>query len=155
MTLNRRGIPRSTGRGWWRGVLLSSLVLALAGCQSHESVSTPATIPTGEGVVVGGIDACSGLPVAKSQGFVAGTVTVLRGTVKPIPNPGVGVSFRFPTERVASEFVARHQSYRFDLKPGRYVLRGRYAAGGNVEPWTYAVIRAGQVTRQNIPNVCK
>jgi hypothetical protein len=54
-----------------------------------------------------------------------------------------------------SESVARHQRYRFHLKPGRYVLRGHYAAGGNVEPWTYAVIRAGHVTRQNIPNVCK
>ncbi|MFZ0995276.1 MAG: hypothetical protein WAO09_04760 [Candidatus Dormiibacterota bacterium] len=80
-------------------------MLALAGCQAHETVSTPANIPTGEGVVVGGIDACSGLAIAKSQGFVAGTVTVLRGTVKSILNPGVGVSALFPNERVAFVFA--------------------------------------------------
>jgi len=80
----------SAGRGWWHGVLLAGLLLARAGCEASPIGSAPATMPRGDGAVVGGIYPCSGPRLAKNPGCVAGIVTVLRGTAASAPASGGG-----------------------------------------------------------------
>jgi len=125
------------------------------GCQASPTVSTSATITTGDGVVFGGIDACSRLPLVKNPGVVAGTVTVLRGTMSHVPESGGVTKDVLPTDRAASQSVAKHHRYRFTLAPGLYVVTAHYASGDNVDPWTPMIIRGRKVTKQNIPNECK
>jgi hypothetical protein len=88
---------------------LMGLGATLVGCQVGPSASTPAAIPTGDGVVAGGINYCVGAvpPTgAKNPGLVAGTVTVLQGKVSDVPKAG-GVKYVLPTHRVASETPTR------------------------------------------------
>ena len=153
--IRRADVEASAGR-WWQGVLVAGLLLALVGCQASPRVSARATIPSGKGVVVGGIDYCSGLPpaIAKNPGFVAGTVTVLRGTVSTRPESGGVTKILLPTERAASQTVAKHQEYRFVLPPGPYVLVGHYTGHSNIEPNVSVVVRLGKETKRNIPNEC-
>jgi hypothetical protein len=150
--LTRSG--RAVGRTLLSVVVPAGLMLSLVGCQASPTVSPAATIPTGNGVVVGGIDACSGLPLLTNPGFVAGTVTVLRGTVSYVPEADGASTDVLPKETVAFQSVAKHQRYRFTLAPGNYVLTARYASGGNVEPWAPIIIRADKVTKMSIPNMC-
>lgn len=131
--------------------------LALVGCQAIPSGSTSANSPTGDGVVVGGIDYCSGLPttVARNPGFVAGAVAALSGTMSYRPESGRVTDDVLPTHKVDSQTVAVRQECRLVLTPGPHVLVGHYANGGSVEPWVAVLVRLGKQTRQNIPNECK
>lgn len=137
------------------------MCLLAAGCEQAPAVRTgpPAvspTIPKGEGLVVGGIDACFGVPPKRNPGFVAGTVTVLRGKVKTVPVSSGITKVVLPTDRVASTSVSTHHRYRFDLPPGDYVLRAKYSGiTSNIEPWVRVNVAAGRVTRRDIPNECK
>lgn len=144
----------SAGRGWWHGVLLAGLLLALAGCEASPIGSAPATMPRGDGAVVGGIYPCSGPRLAKNPGCVAGIVTVLRGTAASAPASGGGVTrVVLPTDKVASRTLVRHQGYWFALPPGPYVVLARYAGlagSGGIEPWVQVVVRVGKVTKQSI-----
>lgn len=113
-------------------------------------------IPAGEGVVLGGIDFCSGLPttMVKNPGFVAGTVTVWRGTMSFVPQPDGVTKYVLPTEWAASQTVPKHQEYRFVLAPGQYILVGSYTGHSNITPLVAVVVRLGKATRRNIPNEC-
>lgn len=140
-------------------VALAGCLLA-AGCEQAPAVRTrpppgPPIIPTGEGLVVGGIDACFGVPPKRNPGFVAGTVTVLRGKVKAVPVSSGITKVVLPTDRVASTRVSTHHRYRFDLPPGEYVLQARYSGfRSNIEPWVRINVAAGRLTHQDIPNEC-
>jgi hypothetical protein len=146
--------PASARQKWWRGTLLAGLLLTLVGCQASPTAAA-SVVPRGKVVVVGGIDHCSGLPttVAKNPGFVAGTVTVWRGRMSYVREPDGVTRYVLPTDKEASQTVAKHQKYRFVLPPGPYVLVGHYP-GGNVEPSVAVLVRLGNETRQNIPNEC-
>ena len=143
-----------------RVMVALTLGLLVAGCQQAPTASTSPhavspTIPAGEGLVVGGIDACFGVPPRRNPGFVAGTVTVLRGTVTTVPESGGITKLVLPTEQVASSPVAAHHRYRFVLTPGAYVLRAKYSGiTSNMEPWVSVTAVAGRLTRQDIPNEC-
>jgi hypothetical protein len=132
-----------------------ALAATLVGCQGGPSASTPAAIPTGDGVVAGGINYCVGTvpPTgAKNPGLVAGTVTVLHGKVSDVPKAG-GVKYVLPTHRVASETVAKHMHYRFVLAPGPYLLVDPYKGRSNFGLGVSVVVRRSAVTKQNMPNL--
>jgi len=134
--------------------------ICLAGCQTAipETPSSLATmiIPSGDGAVTGGIDACFGVPPKKKPGFVAGTVVVFGGSVTQVPVPG-GDKYLLPSDMVMTRSVEAHQTYRFFLPPGKYVLVGHYAGSmiGGLQPWIAATVVAGKNLVQNIPNECK
>jgi len=134
--------------------------ICLAGCQTAlpEMPSSLATmiIPSGDGAVTGGIDACFGVPPKKKPGFVAGTVVVFGGSVTQVPVPG-GDKYLLPSDMVMTRSVEAHQTYRFFLPPGKYVLVGHYAGSkiGDLQPWVGATVLAGKNLVQNISNECK
>ncbi|MHB8323933.1 MAG: hypothetical protein ACYDHB_05845 [Candidatus Dormibacteria bacterium] len=136
--------------------------LFAAGCQPGlDGAATPAppaptTIPSGEGLITGGIDACFGVPPKQSPGFVAGTVIVFGGSVTQVPWAG-GSRDVLPTDMVAKKTVAAHQRYRIVLPPGKYVLVGRYAGATSdqVGPWVATTLSVGEDVVRDIPNECK
>ncbi len=127
--------------------VLTGLMIVLSGCSAAHP------IPRGDGQVVGGIAACVGAPELHRPGFVAGTVLVLRGTVSETPTQANGNVAVLPTDQVASHYVSKLREYRFDLKPGRYVLVAHYAKS-NMVSWVPTVIRQAKVTKQSIPSPC-
>ncbi len=139
---------------WWLVAMLTGTVASLSGCGAAANASITRTMPDGDGVVVGGIDGCSALAIARNPGFVAGTVTVLRGTVALLPEGHGSFAQVLPTDAVATETVARHQRYWFALPPGQYVLTARYSERSNVTPWIPVTLRRGKTTIQSIPDEC-
>ncbi|MHB8332131.1 MAG: hypothetical protein ACYDEA_08040 [Candidatus Dormibacteria bacterium] len=157
------------GRTWLRVGLLSAIAVALAGCQASPiarptpspSPTAPIVIPSGDGVVVGGIDPCVGIYTKKilNLGFVAGTVIVLRGTTTFVSGPvagAPGASGRtvLPTDKVTSQTVLKHQEFRFSLPPGPYVLAVQVPKGDNYLQSVPVVVRVGKVTQATIGNAC-
>ncbi len=138
-----------------RTILLVTLVgfaVALSGCQ------TVSPIPNGRGVVTGGIYACWALPQkrpARDRGFVAATVAVLRGRAKQVTQPDGVIEVVFPEQQVASQAVARHRKYHFNLVAGSYVLVAHHPAGGPTNAWIQVGVRAGRTTSQDIPDECR
>ncbi len=145
-------------------IVASALAAGLfaAGCRSGlDGAATlappaPITLPSGDGVITGGIDACFGVPPKRSPGFVAGTVVVFGGSVTQVPWAG-GYRDVLPTDMVAKKTVAAHQRYRFVLPPGRYVLVGRYAGvtSDQLGPWVATTVSVGEDAVRDIPNECK
>jgi hypothetical protein len=103
-------------------------------------------------VVTGGIIPCSALPLQSGPHYAAGTVTILKGQVRGTAAGASGPAF--PETVVAAHRVAVNATYRFTLKPGRYVLQANFPPPGNEEPRVDITVRAGQTLRQDIPNVC-
>jgi hypothetical protein len=142
-----------TGKGmvssFWGLAVLSGLMIVLTGC----SASYP--IPSGDGQVVGGIAACVGTRETHAPGFVAGTVVVWAGTAAETPYSANGTVtvLPLPKGRIASQQVAKHQQYRFNLKPGRYVLVAHYARS-NIVSWVDVTIQEAKLTKQSIPSPC-
>jgi hypothetical protein len=135
----------------------AAMVALGVGCGSPIPRPPPHQLPDGQGAVVGGIAFCSGLaPAPHGPTYVAGIVTVFRGTVtwKPVA-PGTYLAV-LPTARVAEQSVATNSTYRFVLDPGSYVLQAHYAgASANaIGPFIGVTVRTGQVTDGSIPNVC-
>ncbi len=131
----------------------------LAGCASstadHRAPDTPASVPSGMGAVIGGIDPCSGLPIVGGPRYAAGTVTVLKGTVSWEPTgPGTSAAV-FPATVAASQSLAENATYRFVLAPGTYVLRAGFPPPANVEPYATVTVLAGRTLHVDIPNMCK
>lgn len=158
--VTRRGGAK---RARWVGPVACVIVtVVLSGCaEPHSSTNHPSpavasttSVPVGDGVVVGKIQACNGIARGGPQGFVVGTVVALRGVTKVVPE-SAGVSRNvLPTVRSGSQSVGKNKRYRFVLPAGVYVLAAHYATGGNVEPWIPVTVRAGVVTHQDIPNEC-
>lgn len=142
---------------WLGMVVLVGISLALAGCQANAlpkpspspSPTAPVVVPSGKGVVMGGIDFCGGVLPKKNPGFVAGTVAVLHGTTPFIPSPQLGSA-----PKVASESVSAHHLFQFALPPGDYVIQVVPPSGDNFVQWEHVVVSVGKITKQNIPNGC-
>lgn len=149
-------------RRCWPELLLVGAAAALVGCAPTSSESprssppaTTAVLPSGDGAVVGGIDACYGIPPRKRPAFVAGTVTALSGTVSRLPEPGGVTTDVLPATIVSSQKVAQRHLYRFILGPGPYVIVAKLASRSNFEPWISVMVSVGKKTEADIPNVCK
>ena len=140
-------------------IAVLSAGIGVAGCQTAPpetpSSLAPIIIPSGDGAVTGGIDACFGVPPKHNPGFVAGTVVVLGGSVTQVPVPG-GVKYLLPADMVMTRSVGAHRTYRFFLPPGKDVLVGHYAGSmiGGLQRWVVATVLAGKNLVQNIPNEC-
>jgi hypothetical protein len=115
----------------------------------------PLAARTGE--VTGYLDPCVGavLPGPRNTpAFAAGTVTALRGR-QTWQRTGDGYRLHLPaTAPAAREHVARNQAFALNLAAGGYTLVARYD-GGNVLNVIDVTVRAGQVVRQNFPDICK
>jgi hypothetical protein len=115
----------------------------------------PLAARTGE--VAGYLDPCIGavLPGPRNTpAFAAGTVTALRGR-QTWQRTADGYQLRLPaTAPAAREHVAKNQAFALNLAAGGYTLVARYD-GGNVLNVINVTVRAGQVVRQNFPDICK
>jgi len=133
------------------GVLAAIALIGLVGC---ATTATPRPTHRGrDGVVVGGIIPCSGLPLRGGPLFEAGTVSALKGRIRRLTIPN-GATASFPNRVAGQEMVATNERYRFVLAPGSYVLRATFP-GGNVHPFVTVTVRAGTVGHANVPNMCK
>lgn len=131
------------GTKWKRCSLAAAVCLGLAGC---------AQLSGGNGEVVGVIHRCEALVVPGPQ-YAAGTVSVLKGTVRwRTIGPGTSEAV-FPTDRITSQTTGSDGIYQFQPDPGAYVLAARYASG-NAAPWATVVVKVGVTTRVDIPNLC-
>jgi hypothetical protein len=140
----------------------------LSGPTARQAASTPSgaqVAPTGYGLVVGQISHCYGdfQRTPPPPGHPAGTVVVLRGSVKWIPD-GRGGQYLgpFPTETVATESIPAGATYRFILPPGPYVivlppyLSGSVPGGptNSFAPYASVSVVAGRATHQDVPAEC-
>ena len=144
--------------------------LLAAACQQSgptagQAASTPSAVhvvPTSLGLVVGQISPCSGPPrgTAPPPAHPAGTVVVLRGSIKWIPDGRGGQSLGpFPTETVATEWILAGGTYRFALPPGPYVIANPpYSTGSvpggptiSIAPYASVSVVAGQTVHQDVP----
>jgi hypothetical protein len=110
------------------------------------------------GIVTGRLSACFAIaPRNRPLPVTPGTVVVLPGRItwKPI-GPG-SEQLIFPKGPVpAQEHISDnyHQTFRFVLPPGQYVIAGRYGAATSYYAFSQVTVAAGTVVRVNLPNVC-
>lgn len=93
-------------------------------------------IPSGDGVVVGGLYRCFAVPPALSgpPARVAGTVDVFRGPLPGLPD----------------EIVPTTGEYRLDLPPGPYELVGHWAGSLLAPPVARVTVSRGTIIPQNL-----
>lgn len=113
----------------------------------------PLAARTGE--VTGYLDPCVGVVLpGRPPVFAAGTVTALRGR-QTWQRSGGSDTFQLPSAApVAREHVAKNQAFALRLATGQYTLVARYD-GGNDGSFINVTVRAGQVVRQDFPDICK
>jgi hypothetical protein len=147
---------RSLGRAFLSLGAVAILMIGLGGCQvrqpsrPHHSPSA-AAVPVGDGIVVGGINACGGVLTSKSgHGFVSGKVIVLRGTITSTQEAGGVTHSTLPTAKFTSQRVSKHEEYRLALPPGPYVfVVAPYTQGASLYQGS-VLVRAGKVVRKNL-----
>ena len=115
----------------------------------------PLVARTGE--VRGYLDPCIGAVLPgppNTPAFAAGTVTALRGR-QTWQHTADGYQLRLPaTAPAAREHVAKNQAFALHLPAGGYTLVARYD-DGSVLNVIDVTLRAGQVVRENFPDICK
>jgi hypothetical protein len=105
------------------------------------------------GVVIGHIDACSGLPQAAR--YVAGSIVALLGVISTQPAGNGENRTVLPPDEVGHQRVSTGGEYRFALPPGNYVIDLPHYDGGNVGSFVSVVIHAGATVDADLPNTCK
>jgi hypothetical protein len=117
----------------------------------------PLPLPARSGEVTGYLDPCIGAVLpgpGNTPAFAAGTVTALRGR-QTWKRTADGYQLRLPaTAPAAREHVATNQAFALGLPAGGYTLVARYDDGSGLNVIDVNV-RAGQVVRQNFPDICK
>ena len=140
---------RTSYATWIVGIALS---FGVAGCTTTPTVQSPTpttrTVPqaTSVGLVVGGLEPCSGIFYTPGRPFAAGTIVVLRGTEGP--------DGALPTTIVATQTVGAGARFQFSLPAGQYVLVGHYSTRTSIAPWVQVTVAPSRTTTQNIPNRC-
>jgi hypothetical protein len=110
---------------------------------------------SGRGVVLGGLEPCSGIVVPNSPHYAAGTITVLRGYVAWKDSGADSKVAIFPTAVAGQQVVGTNGVYWFLLGSGDYVLEGQYTAGGgSARPWVVTTVTSGSIAHVDIPNMC-
>ncbi len=111
-------------------VVLMVLALLVACLQAGNSVAmaSPLHVLGGEGVVIGHIDRCSGLPLPGGPEYSAGIVTVLRGQITWISQGHGNRKPVFPRRVAGKARVTTYGSYRFVLPPRALRLHRALAA---------------------------
>ena len=110
------------------------------------------------GIVTGHLPACFG--VAPPNGplpVTPGTVVVLRGRITWKPTGPGSEQMVYPKGPVvAQEHISNnyHQTFRFALPPGQYVIAGRYGAATGFYTSSQVTVAAGKVVRVNLPSGC-
>jgi hypothetical protein len=119
--------------------------------------------PAPAGIVTGQLSVCMGaaLPPGHPLPVTPGTVTAVRGTVSwKHSGPGTWQMIYPKGPAMAEQYIGNnyHQTFRFTLPPGRYVLFGRYADGqypnGTFGTYATVSVTAGHVVRANLPDLC-
>jgi hypothetical protein len=139
---------------WRLGRMLAAAIavgLGASGCSSAPRATTPTPVglplptPISAGLLVGGLEPCSGI-FLPTLPFAAGTIVVLRGTRS--------ADGALPTTIVAAQTVPSGGQFRFSLPPGQYVLVGHYTEPTVIAPWVSVTVTAATTTTQDIPNRC-
>ena len=132
--------------------LLLGAFIAIGAVQTSSPILSPIQ-PQGTAIVTGGIMPCDPLGITGGR-YVAGTATVLNGSVTWKSADNGVLQDVLPPHAVASETVPVDGSFLFYLEPGPYVLVGQYAAGSMVTPWVEIHVAAGSPMQVDIPDVC-
>jgi len=120
-----------------------------------NSACAPA-LQSGNGLVVGGVDPCSGLGFAPpGERYEAATVTVREGHISWEPAGPGSSTMILPKVVSARQTVSTNELYRFTLAPGDYVLEAQFPPPSNVTPFTAVTVKAGVTAVVDIPNMCK
>ena len=130
-----------------------AFVLAATGCGAHADHPRPAAA-AGLGTVVGRIDACDALGVAKPS-YVGGTVLALRGSIRTVWEGRTHGRLVLPTDVVARQRVPVGGQFHFHLLPGHYVIDLPHYAGGNAGPSLMVTVRKGVTVHANLPDLCR
>ena len=129
-------------------ILGALLLLAMSDCGSVSIRQAS------DGIVVGGIVPCEGIPIENGPRYGAGKVDVLRGNVT-WKDAGHGDKLLIlPPTLVAEETVVANGTYRFELPAGSYVLRADLPPPANVQPWVSVEVKSRASVRRDIPNMC-
>jgi len=111
---------------------------------SPAASSAPSTAT--EGVVIGGLEACTGIFFRTPLPFAAGTIVVLKGTET--------ITGGLPKTVVATQTLSAGSRFHFVLPGGDYVLIGHYTIPTSIAPWIQIEVTAGSTTNVDIPNRC-
>jgi hypothetical protein len=141
---------RKSQAGFVAGAAVA-ITLGVAGCSPPPPAKSPAptvtSLPniTSVGLLVGGLEPCSGI-FLPGRPFAAGTIVVLRGMES--------LDGALPTTIVATQTVGTGGRFQFSLPAGHYVLVGHYSTPTSIAPWVQVTVTAATTTSQNIPNRC-
>lgn len=151
-------------------MLIAALVAAVCGVflagrslfpthSPEPARSGPVSTGDYNGVVVGHLDACAGLPSGRP--VTPGMVTVYLGK-ETWKRTGRGVyHLVLPKTAVAHQYISNNysQTFSFTLPPGRYVIVGRYKAEAPAKvgalTFSQVTIGAGQLIHANLPDLCE
>lgn len=110
---------------------------------------------SGNGVVVGGLKPCYGLPVSNGPRYAAGTVTVLQGHVAWGVSGTTQQVATLPHTAVARDELGPNGIYLFLLSAGDYVLAGQYRGDStSATPWVETSVSPGSIDHVDVPNMC-
>lgn len=130
-----------------------AFALAAAGCGAHAGHPGPAGA-AGLGTVVGRIDACDALGVAKPR-YVGGTVVALRGAIRVAMQGPTWGKVVLPTDAVARQRVPVGGYFHFSLPPGHYVIDLPHYAGSNGGSWLVVTVREAVTAHADLPDLCR
>jgi hypothetical protein len=166
-----RAHARRRRRGIALAIIVAAVIAGAAALVVH-AVSGSGRAATGRqrdvpaaatGVVTGHLSACQGaaLPPGYPLPVTPGTVTVVRGTVSwKHSGPGTWQMIYPRGPAIAEQYIGNnyHQTFRFVLPPGRYVLYGRYRDGqypnGTFGTYATVSVTTHHVVRVNLPDLC-
>ena len=137
------------------GVLIARAVTGTHAAAQSRSRSAAVTVT---GIVTGHLAACFGMAVPnRPLPVTPGTVVVLRGRITWKPTGPGSAQMIYPKGPIlAQEHISNnyHQTFRFALPPGQYVIAGRYGASTSYDTFSQVTVAAGRVVRVNLPNEC-
>ena len=130
-----------------------AFVLAATGCGAHADRPRPASAAE-LGTVVGRIDACDALGVARPR-YVGGTVVALRGPIRVVMQTSTWGKVVLPTDAVARQRVPVGGYFHFSLPPGHYVIDLPHYAGSNGGSWLVVTVRKAVTAHADLPDLCR
>lgn len=136
----------------------SLVVAACGGNAAPLGTAHPTSSPTlsVHPLVTPSEDGHTAPPLSKSVGVVAGYAEACAGTIVGSSFPNAIVSLYSGSTVVAREVVGWNDEYWLEVPPGTYVATNNPAGVASDNPGAFDVtVRAGLVTRKDLPDVCK
>ena len=138
--------------------LCIGMVAACGGSTASSGPARPTARPTiaVRPLVTPSADGHTAPPLPPSEGAVAGFAEGCMGARSGSSFPNVTVSLYSGPTVVAREVVGWGKEYWLEVPPGSYIATNNPAGVAPDNPGGVAVtVHAGQVTRRDLPDVCK